>query len=131
MVSEVLIWELCLTKTLAVMMILVLTLMTGRISLSTIPSYCNMLMLPIVLALPLAGRTPMLLPVVAFSLIETTTVTLQVFSLIAMTLKAAVMFQLTVTTLTVTTSLHRPGDLTVVHYACHPTTPEKNGGKKG
>jgi hypothetical protein len=114
-VSEILIWELCLMQTFAAMMITVLTLVTGRISLSMIPSCCNMLMLLIVLSPPTVGRTPMLLPVVAFSLIGMTTVTLQVFSPIIMTLTAAVMFQLTVTTSAVTTSLYWLGDLTVVH----------------
>jgi hypothetical protein len=80
-----------------------------------------MLMLLIVLAPPMVGRTPMLLPVVAFSLIGMTTVTLQVFSPIIMTLTAAVMFELTVTTSTVTTSLYWLGDLTVVRnvYLSH------------
>jgi hypothetical protein len=114
------------------MMITVLSLVTGRISLSMIPSCCNMLMLLIVLSPPMVGRTPMLLPVVAFSLIGMTTVTLQVFSPIIMTLTAAVMFQLTVTMSTVTTSLYWLGDLTVIHNVCPPTTQkEKEEEKKG
>jgi hypothetical protein len=58
--------------------------------------------------------TPLHLPVVALSLIVTTTVTLQVFSLIVLTLITAVRFQLMVTMSTVTTSLYRLGDPTVV-----------------
>jgi hypothetical protein len=96
------------------MMITVLTPMSGRISLYMMLSYCYMLMLHLVHALPLTVWTLMHLPVVTLSLIVTTTVILQVLSLIVLTLITAVRFQLKVTMSTVTTSLYRLGDPTVV-----------------
>jgi hypothetical protein len=47
-----------------------------------------------------------------------------------MTLTAAVMFQLTVTMSTVTTSLYWLGDLTVIHNVCPPTTQKENEEEK-
>jgi hypothetical protein len=55
MVNEIPVWELFLTKTLAVKTTLTLTPMSGRISLYMMLSYCNMWMLHLVHALPLMG----------------------------------------------------------------------------
>jgi hypothetical protein len=82
--------------------------MSGKTSHSTTLSYYNTLKLHIVHALPLVIATPLLLQVVTLSLIGTTTVIPQAFSLIVIT---AVRFQRTVTMSTVTASFYQLGEL--------------------
>jgi hypothetical protein len=104
-------------------------------------SYCNMLMLHLAHALPLMGIVPTVrLLLKAFTLMNLSLILMGGLLLVpahlpvdipTLTWMITAVAQVTHVS-TVIASLHRLGELTVVHNACHPTTQEeKEEEKKG